>query len=91
MKRHLVRCTIVVTVASLGALPNAQAAPRTTHARSAHLSTCMARQSQMADAIERFADSLPPGPVNVRQNPALIELRTRCMPVHVCVNCPPPY
>jgi len=88
MKRNLVRRTIVVSAALLGALSSAQATPRRP---SAHMSACMARQSQMADAIERFADSLPPGPVDVRKNPALIELRTRCMPVHFCVNCPPPY
>ena len=89
MEPNLVRC-IVVSAALLGALSSALATPRT-HAPSAHTSACMARQSQMADAIERFADSLPPGPVDVRKNPALIELRTRCMPVHVCINCPPPY
>ena len=43
---------------------------------SAHDSACLARQSQLADDIERL------GPVDVRQNPAMIELRTRCMPIN---------
>jgi hypothetical protein len=53
---------------------------------SAHNSACMARQSQLADDIERLVPS--GGPVDVRQNPAMIELRTRCMPVN---PNPPPY
>ena len=51
---------------------------------SAHDSACLARQSQLADDIERL---VPSGPVDVRQNPAMIELRTRCMPVNP--NPPP--
>jgi len=50
----------------------------------AHDSACLARQSQLADDIERL---VPSGPVDVRQNPAMIELRTRCMPVNP--NPPP--
>jgi hypothetical protein len=46
---------------------------------SAHGSACLARQSQLADDIERL---VPSGPVDVRQNPAMIELRTRCMPIN---------
>jgi hypothetical protein len=46
---------------------------------SAHDSACLARQSQLADDIERL---VPSGPVDVRQNPAMIELRTRCMPIN---------
>ena len=45
----------------------------------AHDSACLARQSQLADDIERL---VPSGPVDVRQNPAMIELRTRCMPIN---------
>ena len=45
----------------------------------AHDRACLARQSQLADDIERL---VPSGPVDVRQNPAMIELRTRCMPVN---------
>jgi hypothetical protein len=45
----------------------------------AHDGACLARQSQLADDIERL---VPSGPVDVRQNPAMIELRTRCMPVN---------
>ena len=51
---------------------------------SAHDSACLARQSQLADDIERL---VPSGPVDVRQNPAMIELRTRCMPINP--NPPP--
>jgi hypothetical protein len=40
---------------------------------------CLARQRQLADDIERL---VPSGPVDVRQNPAMIELRTRCMPIN---------
>jgi hypothetical protein len=47
---------------------------------SAHGSACLARQSQLADDIERLVPS--GGPVDVRQNPAMIELRTRCMPIN---------
>ena len=46
---------------------------------SAHDNACLARQSQLADDIERL---VPSGPVDVRQNPAMIELRTRCMPIN---------
>jgi hypothetical protein len=46
---------------------------------SAHDGACLARQSQLADDIERL---VPGGPVDVRQNPAMIELRTRCMPIN---------
>jgi hypothetical protein len=46
---------------------------------SARDSACLARQSQLADDIERL---VPSGPVDVRQNPAMIELRTRCMPIN---------
>jgi hypothetical protein len=46
---------------------------------SAHDSACLARQRQLADDIERL---VPSGPVDVRQNPAMIELRTRCMPIN---------
>ncbi len=46
---------------------------------SAHDSACLARQRQLADSIERL---VPSGPVDVRQNPAMIELRTRCMPIN---------
>jgi hypothetical protein len=52
---------------------------------SARDSACLARQSQLADDIERL---VPSGPVDVRQNPAMIELRTRCMPIN---PNPPPY
>jgi hypothetical protein len=45
----------------------------------AHDSACLARQRQLADDIERL---VPSGPVDVRQNPAMIELRTRCMPIN---------
>jgi hypothetical protein len=51
---------------------------------SAHDGACLARQRQLADDIERL---VPSGPVDVRQNPAMIELRTRCMPVNP--NPPP--
>jgi hypothetical protein len=47
---------------------------------SARDGACLARQSQLADDIERLVPS--GGPVDVRQNPAMIELRTRCMPVN---------
>ena len=47
---------------------------------SAHDSACLARQSQLADDIERLVPG--GGPVDVRQNPAMIELRTRCMPIN---------
>ena len=50
-------------------------------------SACLARQAKMADDIERVAGSS----AMVERNPAMIELRTRCMPVHVCINCPTPY
>jgi hypothetical protein len=53
----------------------------------AHDSACLVRQHQLADAIERLVPS--GGPVDVRQNPAMIELRTRCMPVNP--NPPPVY
>ena len=46
---------------------------------SAHDSACLARQRRLADDIERL---VPSGPVGVRQNPAMIELRTRCMPIN---------
>jgi hypothetical protein len=46
---------------------------------SAHDGACLARQRQLADDIERL---VPAGPVDVRQNPAMIELRTRCMPIN---------
>jgi hypothetical protein len=46
---------------------------------SAHGSACLARQRQLADDIESL---VPSGPVDVRQNPAMIELRTRCMPIN---------
>jgi len=46
---------------------------------SAHDTACLARQRQLADDIERL---VPSGPVDVRQNPAMIELRTRCMPIN---------
>ena len=46
---------------------------------SAHDGACLARQSQLADDIERLVPG--GGPVDVRQNPAMIELRTRCMPI----------
>lgn len=46
----------------------------------AHNSACMARQARLADDIERLAPS--GGPVDVSRNPAVIELRTRCMPVN---------
>ena len=46
---------------------------------SAHDSACLARQRRLADDIERL---VPSGPVDVRQNPAMIELRTRCMPIN---------
>ena len=46
---------------------------------SAHDSACLARQRQLADDIERL---VPSSPVDVRQNPAMIELRTRCMPIN---------
>jgi hypothetical protein len=51
---------------------------------SARDGACLARQRQLADDIERL---VPSGPVDVRQNPAMIELRTRCMPVNP--NPPP--
>jgi hypothetical protein len=44
-----------------------------------HGSACLARQSQLADDIERL---VPSAPVDVRQNPTMIELRTRCMPIN---------
>jgi hypothetical protein len=47
---------------------------------SPHDSACLARQSQLADDIERLVPG--GGPVDVRQNPAMIELRTRCMPIN---------
>ena len=47
---------------------------------SAHDSACLARQRQLADDIERLVPF--GGPVDVRQNPAMIELRTRCMPIN---------
>jgi hypothetical protein len=53
----------------------------------AHDSSCMARQSKLADDIERLAG----GSAMVQRNPGMIELRTRCMPVHVCINCPTPF
>jgi hypothetical protein len=46
---------------------------------SAHGSACLARQRQLADDIESL---VPSGPVDARQNPAMIELRTRCMPIN---------
>jgi hypothetical protein len=47
---------------------------------SARDGACLARQSQLADDIERLVPA--GGPVDVRQNPAMIELRSRCMPVN---------
>jgi hypothetical protein len=66
---------------SINALQRGSAHPR------AHDSACMARQSKLADDIERLAGAS----AMVQRNPAMIELRTRCMPVHVCINCPTPY
>jgi len=45
---------------------------------SAHDSACLARQRQLADDIERLVGQS----ALVRQNPALIELRARCMPIN---------
>jgi hypothetical protein len=45
---------------------------------SAHNSACLARQSQLADDIERLAGRSD----MVQRNPAMIELRTRCMPIN---------
>ena len=45
---------------------------------SAHDSACLARQRQLADDIETVAGQSG----MVRQNPAMIELRTRCMPIN---------
>jgi len=50
-------------------------------------SACLARQSKLADDIEGLAGAS----AMVQRNPAMIELRSRCMPVHVCINCPPEY
>ena len=50
-----------------------------THPR-AHDASCMARQRKLADDIEAMAPG--GGPVDVSRNPAVMELRTRCMPVH---------
>jgi hypothetical protein len=45
---------------------------------SAHNSACLGRQRQLADDIERL---VPSNPI-VQRNPAMIELRTRCMPIN---------
>jgi hypothetical protein len=45
---------------------------------SAHDSACLARQRQLADDIERVAGQSG----MVQRNPAMIELRTRCMPIN---------
>jgi hypothetical protein len=50
-----------------------------THPR-AHDASCMARQRKLADDIEAMAPG--GGPVDVSRNPAVMELRTRCMPEH---------
>ena len=50
-----------------------------THPR-AHDAACMARQRKLADDIEGLAGG--GGPVDVSRNPAVMELRTRCMPEH---------
>ena len=48
-----------------------------THPR-AHDASCMARQAKLANDIQAFAGG--GGPVDVSQNPAMMQLRTRCMP-----------
>lgn len=48
---------------------------------------CLARQRQFADSVENLAGHSD----MVERNPGMIGLRSRCMPVHVCINCPPGY
>jgi hypothetical protein len=50
-------------------------------------SACLARQAKLADDIEGLVGHSD----MVQRNPGMIGLRSRCMPVHVCVNCPTPY
>jgi hypothetical protein len=50
-------------------------------------SACLARQAKLADDLEALAGRSD----MVERNPGMIGLRSRCMPVHVCVNCPPEY
>jgi hypothetical protein len=66
---------------SINALQRGSANPR------ARDSACLARQAKLADDIERVAGSS----AMVERNPGMIGLRSRCMPVHVCINCPPEY
>jgi hypothetical protein len=44
----------------------------------AHDSACLARQSKLADDIEGLAGNS----AMVQRNPAMVELRTRCMPIN---------
>ena len=53
----------------------------------AHDSACLARQAKLADDIEGLVGRSD----MVERNPGMIGLRSRCMPVHVCINCPPEY
>jgi hypothetical protein len=80
MKRTIIGCTIIATVALLGALPSAQAATR--HAR---IPSCLARQRAMLTPLDRYGGYAPPNaPALVQQlvNPMLDAVRTRCYPVY---------
>jgi hypothetical protein len=90
---HPAQRSVASNGAGIGALPTAAMPPgfkavfddaidairRGSAHPSAHDGACLARQRQLADDIERL---VPSGPVDVRQNPAMIELRTRCMPIN---------
>ena len=80
------RIVIITTMLVLGAL-GAQAAPAPHHPRhrATASSACLARQRPIADGVAQLVGDRP------AFASILNELRTQCMPVHVCINCPPGY
>jgi hypothetical protein len=81
--RRIVIITATLLLGALGA--QAAAAPRHPAHRATANSACIARQRPIADGVAQLVGDRP------AFASILNELRTQCMPVHVCINCPPGY
>jgi hypothetical protein len=78
---------IIITATLLLGTLGAQAAPAPHHPahRGTAGSACLARQRPIADGVAQLVGDRPAFASILNQ------LRTQCMPVHVCINCPPGY
>lgn len=87
MRRIIITVTLFAStlVTTLGAHAASQKAPYHPAHRTTASSACLARQRPIADGVAQLVGDRP------AFASILNELRTQCMPVHVCINCPPGY